>query len=253
MCIFFSHLYQTHKYKNTWTAKAFKFENIISPDIRFTENSNANGSAVNTTTTNSSQINQSAISGGGGSGAAVLLNMNANNTMPATTSSSKSESIVVAMGKPPLAFSSVVNANGGVSVTPQAQKLASQTPSTLVSASVNNTLPVHPSLGLHKQLKYEESPSLGNQTCDLASFKYAFFKFYLLKKSKKTWESTSIGMRGHLITWNLSISSAVLITFWLKSHAYLIHFYFINYSQTSLYRTARDTQNPVRYLFRFIV
>jgi hypothetical protein len=48
-----------------------------------------------------------------------------------------------------------------------------QTPSTLKSSNNNIPLNQTPAIGLHKQLRYEDSPSnmFVNQTCELGSFK----------------------------------------------------------------------------------
>jgi cell division septation protein DedD len=112
------------KQKLKKTEKPFKFENIYSPDIRFTEASNVTGQASSNVQTISSSSN--------------------------------------AMNKPIIDPQSL--ASKQISITPQNMTKQVQTPATLTN---NGAI-----VGLHKQLKYEESPSLKiNQSCDMVNVK----------------------------------------------------------------------------------
>lgn len=69
-----------------------------------------------------------------------------------------------------------------MAATPSQSQKPPQTPATLTAANSNKDVTtssnvVSGNLGLHKQLKYEESPSLANHTTDLVSFKYLFGYF----------------------------------------------------------------------------
>lgn len=74
--------------------------------------------------------------------------------------------------KPPLA-SNNSNNNPHLTTPQQMLKQQLQTPSTLKSTNNNLALNQTPAMGLHKQLRYEDSPSnmFVNQTCELGSFK----------------------------------------------------------------------------------
>ena len=111
------------------------------------------------------------VSGGGG---LLLGSSNASSSMAANSNQAKTSNIINEQqlvnlsNKPPLASSA-----NQILGTPQ-QQLAKQmqTPSTLKSTNV--VISATPAIGLHKQLRYEESPSamLNNQPCELGSFKY---------------------------------------------------------------------------------
>ena len=106
------------------TMRFNNFENIYSPDIRFTEASNVTGQASNNVQTISSSSN--------------------------------------AMNKPIIDAQSL--ASKQIAITPQNMTKQVQTPATLTN---NGAI-----VGLHKQLKYEESPSLKiNQSCDMVNVK----------------------------------------------------------------------------------
>jgi hypothetical protein len=178
--------------KICWKLKKTNLKTFETYLLRLTENGNASSvscATVNTTATitNTTQMNQSTLLNNttATTVASTSTALHANNTMPATCSSKGGVEPIISMpavatgmptGKPPIA-------------TPQAQKLTatSHTPATLTATNAgNSTLPVNPSLALHKQLKYDESPSMANQTCsDLASFKYRYFYIFNFLKIKK--------------------------------------------------------------------
>ncbi len=144
--------------------KPFKFENIFSPDIRFTEA---------TSSSSSNAASQSVNIGGlllGTNSSLTSSNVNGNNPM-------KSSNITDQLNlsnKPPLASSS--NQMLNMLNTPQQMQKQMQTPSTLKNTNI--VISATPAMGLHKQLRYEDSPSiLNNQTCELGSFKYVFNSF----------------------------------------------------------------------------
>ena len=90
-----------------------------------------------------------------------------------TNSSMKSDHINPP-NKPPLASHNNI-CNQLLTTPQQVQKQQAQTPSTLKNTNANGMAlnQQTPALGLHKQLRYEDSPAniFSNQTCELGSFK----------------------------------------------------------------------------------
>lgn len=142
--IFFSLIFHFHHFTlNFFSEKPFKFQNLFSPDIRFAE-------APTSLLPNNPSMNQS------------------NNL---TTNADKTSNL-----SKQISDQSSKQSNPSVSQSLQTplinpKQIVQQTPQTIISSNqIQSNNP-----NIHKQLKYEDSPSsmLINQSCDLASFKYA--------------------------------------------------------------------------------
>ncbi len=181
-------LYQKNiKFK---TEKPFKFENLFSPVIRFTEASGTNSSKND-----------------------VSNAVNSNNSQQSsnTTSNNKSETNNILSAKPPIILATPQQ------LSKQAQ-LMEQTPSTIVSKPNNNNAITNnqnnntnsSNINVHKQLKYEDSPSslMINQSCDLASLKSSKYQHSLEKNLSLAVPSSSSGCCKHSKSSSCSSSSS---------------------------------------------
>ena len=128
------------------TEKPYKFENIFSPDIRFTE---ASSLATSTNATSS--------------------NTNGSSILPASSISSSSSAASASKSSSD-AKQQLSSMQANLLSTPQNMPKLMQTPSTITNSNAN------------KQLRYEDSPSslMINQTCDLAMLKYVLACFFLI-------------------------------------------------------------------------
>jgi hypothetical protein len=101
----------------------------------------------------------------------LLLGSSTSTSVSSTNGSMKADQINQS-NKSALTSNNNNNNNQHLTTPQQMQKQQIQTPSTLKSS---NNIPLNqtPAIGLHKQLRYEDSPSnmFVNQTCELGSFK----------------------------------------------------------------------------------